>query len=262
MIRHESISRRINAERIVLLGWSRAILLQLAHPLVAAGVAEHSSFRGTHLSAAVRLHHTIRAMLALTFGDDVARNGAMAGIRDVHRRVHGRLPAAAGIFPAGTPYSAEDPDLVLWVHATLLESIPLIYERICAPLTAEERDAYCADAAAVASDLGARDEEIPRTWTALRRYLDATYASGALAVTAQARDLAAAVLSPPFAVFVPPIAAVNRLVTVGLLPEPVRSQYGYDWTARRERRLRRTLGILRRVRRMLPRRAALWPEAL
>src|SRR5688500_9884495 len=106
--RHQpvTISHRINAERIVLPGWSRAILLQLAHPLVAAGVAEHSTFRGGPLTAAVRLHHTVRAMLALTFGDEATREAALEGIRAIHRRVHGRLPVAAGRFPEGTPYSA------------------------------------------------------------------------------------------------------------------------------------------------------------
>ena len=64
-----SITWRVNAERIVLLGWARAILLQLAHPLVAAGVFDHSGFRGTPYAAASRLYHTVHAMLSLTFGD-------------------------------------------------------------------------------------------------------------------------------------------------------------------------------------------------
>ena len=243
-----------------MLGWSRAILLQLAHPLVAAGVSEHSSFRGGPISAAVRLHHTSRAMLALTFGDARAREAALGGIREIHRRVHGRLPAAAGIFPAGTPYSAEDPDLVLWVHATLIESIPMISERVVRPLTIEERDAYCAEAAAVAIDLGARDAEVPRTWTAVARYLDRTYASGVIAVSSQARGLAASVLSPPFAAVIAPVAAVNRLVTAGLLPDAIRTQYGFEWSAARERWLARTLAGLRVGRRLRPPPAALWPE--
>ena len=154
---HNLVSRRINAERLVMFGWSRAILLQLAHPLVAAGVTEHSSFRGGGISAILRLHHTIRVMLALVFGDESARRAALDGIRTIHRRVNGRLPAAAGIFPARTPYSAEDPDLVLWVHATLLESIPMVYELLVQPLSDTERDAYCAEGAAIAIELGARN---------------------------------------------------------------------------------------------------------
>ena len=67
--RESTISWRINAERFVLLGWGRAILLQFAHPLVAAGVAEHSSFRESGAAAVRRLHLTVKAMLALAFGD-------------------------------------------------------------------------------------------------------------------------------------------------------------------------------------------------
>ncbi|MGH9257501.1 MAG: oxygenase MpaB family protein [Vicinamibacterales bacterium] len=258
---YELVSRRINAERCVLFGWSRAILLQLAHPLVAAGVAEHSSFHDGGFTAVVRLHHTIRAMLALAFGDERGRQAALDGIRAIHRRVHGRLPAAAGIFPAGTPYTAEDPDLVLWVHATLVESIPPVYELLVQPLTGEERDAYCVEAASIAVDLGARSDEVPRTWAATAAYLDRMYQSGAIAVSAQARELAALVVSPPFGRLVAPAAWANRLMTVGLLPDDIRRQFGLTWSARQARMLRSVTTILRSARRLTPNAVALWPEA-
>ena len=245
----------------MLLGWSRAILLQLAHPLVAAGVADHSSFREGGLAAARRLHLTVKAMLALTFGDASGRGAALDGIRAIHRRVHGHIPAAAGRFPAGMPYSAEDPDLVLWVHATLLDSIPLIYDRVVQPLTALDRDAYCAEAAPVAIDLGAREHDVPRTWSALRAYLDRMYASGSIAVSAQARELASAVLAPSFGPFVAPAAWINRVITVGLLPERIRTEYGFGWTAADERALARATALVRGLRRITPSALALWPEA-
>ena len=256
-----AVSRRINAERFVVLGWSRAILLQLAHPLVAAGVADHSSFRSGGLSAVVRLHHTIRAMLALTFGDEATHRAAINGIRTIHRRVHGTLPAAAGIFPAGTPYSAEDPALGLWVHATLLESIPMVYERLFGPLTIDERDQYCEEAAPVAVELGARDADIPRTWEALSDYLARMYASGAIAVSDQAREVAAAVLKPPLPWAIAPVARVNRLVTVGLVPIQIRNQYGLSWSAHDDLRLSSVMHALARGRSVIPRHWALWPEA-
>jgi uncharacterized protein (DUF2236 family) len=228
---------------------------------VAAGVADHSSFRNGGLAAARRLHLTVKAMLALTFGDAPGRAAALDGIRAIHRRVHGHIPAAAGRFPAGTPYSAEDPDLVLWVHATLLDSIPLIYEHVVQPITAKDRDAYCAEAAAVAIDLGARPSEVPRTWDALRIYMDRMYASGSIAVSAQARELASAVLAPPLALFVAPAARINRLVTIGLLPERIRMEYGFRWTAADERALARATALVRSLRRITPSALALWPEA-
>ena len=258
---HDLVSQRINAERLVMFGWSRAILLQLAHPLVAAGVAEHSSFRGGGVSAILRLHHTIRVMLALAFGDESARRAALDGIRTIHRRVNGRLPTAVGMFPAGSPYTAEDPDLVLWVHATLLESIPMVYELLVLPLTGDERDAYCAEGVAVAVELGARSHQVPRTWAENAAYLESMSRSGAIAVGAQARELAALVLSPPFARLGAPAAWTNRLITVGLLPDDMRRQFGFVWSERSAQRMQRVAALLRSVRRVTPNALALWPEA-
>lgn len=254
-------ARRLNAERVSLFGWTRAILLQLAHPLVAAGVAEHSTFRHDRLRAVRRLHATVRAMLALTFGDDRARDATLDGIRAIHRRVHGTLAEGVGPFPAGTRYSAEDPELVLWVHATLLDSVPLAYARLVAPVTEREHDAYCADAAEVAEALGARPDAIPRTRAALQAYLDQRYASGTLVVGPTARALAAVVLRPPLSGLIWPAAALNRLLTTGWLPDGIRIQYGLPWNAARARRLAMAEAAARRGRRLLPRRLALWPEA-
>lgn len=256
-----SISHRINGERVVLLGWGRAILLQLAHPLIAAGVYEHSSFRATPWAAAARLHETVHAMLALTFGTDRERHDTLDRICTIHRRVHGRLSETVGPFPQGTPYSAEDPDLVLWVHLTLLESVPLVYSLFVAPLTDRERDTYCEEAAWVPLALGARDEEIPRSSAQVQTAIGRAYKSGVIAVGSQARELAAAVLAPRIGYLAPPLAAVNRLVTIGLLPEDVRHQYGLAWDARRQARFERAIPALRTLRRYLPDVLAVWPHA-
>ena len=256
-----SITWRVNAERIVLLGWARAILLQLAHPLVAAGVFDHSGFRGTPYAAASRLYHTVHAMLSLTFGDEAARQRTLDGIRAIHRRVNGMLPETTGPYPAGTRYSAEDPALVLWVHATLIESVLLVYERLVAPLTASERDEYCAEAFPIAVALAAREDEVPRTWNDMRCYLERMYASNAIAVGRQGRELAGAVLSPSGGWLVAPATWINRMVTVGLLPPQVREQYGMTWSPRQDRTVARLLSLLRNTRRLLPGAIALWPDA-
>jgi uncharacterized protein (DUF2236 family) len=256
-----SITWRVNAERIVLLGWGRAILLQLAHPLVAAGVFDHSGFRGTPYAAASRLYHTVHAMLSLTFGDDVARERTLEAIRAIHRRVNGVLPEAAGRYPSGTRYSAEDPALVLWVHATLVESVLLVYEQIVAPLTEAERDHYCAEAFPIAVALAAREAEVPRTWRDLRAYLDRMYSSNAIVVGRQGRALAQAVLSPSGGWLVAPATWINRMTTIGLLPATVREQYEMTWTPRHDRTLARLVSLLRLTRRVLPDVVALWPDA-
>lgn len=257
----DTVAWRVNSERLMLLGWTRAILMQLAHPLIAAGVYDHSAFRANPRTAVSRLRHTVQAMLALTFGTEDEQARAYEGIRTIHRRVNGRIPVAVGRFPAGTPYSAEDPDLVLWVHVTLLESIPLIYERLIAPLSVADRDAYCADAARVAIALGARDDEVPRTWAAARHYLDSTCAAGSIAVGPQARELAQALLQPRFPVIATPATWVNRLFTVGDLPLWLREQYGLPWTADDDRSLARLSTMIRALRVGAPNALALWPQA-
>ena len=255
------VARRLNGERLVLFGWSRAILMQLAHPLVAAGVAEHSTFRQGHLTAAVRLHHTVRAMLALTFGSDADRERALEGIRTIHRRVNGHLAADVGRYAKGTRYSAEDPALVLWVHATLLDSVPLVYEQLVAPLSAAERDRYCEEAAPVAIALGADPAAIPRDQAAVSRYIDTMIASGAIVVGDDARALAAAVLRPPLETLTRPAAALNRLLTIGWLPAELRRQYGFAWTEVDERRKETTRRWMHRARGMTPAVIARWREA-
>ncbi|HEX5071277.1 MAG TPA: oxygenase MpaB family protein [Vicinamibacterales bacterium] len=255
------IGRRINAERLVLLGWSRAILLQMAHPLIAAGVVDHSHFRSGAREAALRLRGTIRAMLALAFGDPVAYAKSIAGIRSIHTRVHGRLRQPAGVFPAGTLYSAEDPALVLWVHATFLESAVLVYERLIAPVTDADRDRYCDEGAGVAIALGARTHDVPRDWRSLQAYLAAEYASGRIAVGEDAHLIANAVMFPPMSPVTGVPAWINRVITVGLLPEPIRDQYRYRWDARRARQFERTVRSLHAMRVVLPRALAWWPEA-
>jgi uncharacterized protein (DUF2236 family) len=255
------VSQRINAERIVLFGWGRAILMQLAHPLVAAGVHDHSGFRATPWAAVTRLYHTVHAMLALTFGTPAEYARAMDGIRAIHRRVNGVLPDGAGPFAAGTRYSAEDPDLVLWVHLTLMESLPLAYELLVGPLTHAEHDAYCAEAAPAPIELGARPADVPHSWDEARRSIERVRASGALTVSAQARTLCRSVLYPAGAWTLGPTAWINRIVTTGLLPPELREQYGLSWTARHQRAFDAIIPTLRVTRRALPDLIALWPEA-
>ncbi len=256
-----TIAWRINAERLTLFGWSRAILLQLAHPLIAAGVADHSTFRAGPIATAARLHHTIHAMLSLTFGTPTERERTLEKIRTIHRAVHGMLRERVGGFEAGTPYSAEQPELLLWVHATLLDSLPRIYEQLAGPMTMRERDQYCEDAEWVLRALGATAIAAPRSWNALQAYIAEMFESERIVVGTTARTLAAAVLSPPFKWVVAPASRANLLFTVGSLPERLRNQYGFEWTPREARALERWARTIRAARQWTPRALAVWPEA-
>jgi uncharacterized protein (DUF2236 family) len=255
------IARRINAERLVVLGWGRAILLQLAHPLVAAGVADHSTFRAGPTTRYVRLHSTIQAMLALTFGTAEARRAATDHINAIHDRVHGTLAESAGRFPAGTPYSARDPALLIWVDATLRDSLPLAYERFVGPLTPVEHDRYCAEGEEVMTDLRIPPGSRPRSRAALTEYMASMFADGSIAVSGAARELAHEVVAPPFGRVLWPAGRVNRLATIGLLPPAIREAYGFEWTARDEEALARWAAHIRRARGWCPGPLALWPVA-
>jgi uncharacterized protein (DUF2236 family) len=255
------VVQRINSERVVVLGWSRAILLQVSHPLVAAGVIDHSAFRGGMVQAAARLHHTVNAMLALMFGDPGRRAAAVARIRAIHDTVHGSLESAVGPFAAGTRYSANDPALLLWVHATLLDSTADIYERVVAPLSDADRDGLCVDAAPLLHELGGDPAQTPVTWHALQAYLHAVYTSGVLHVGEDARALGHAVLAPRAAGVRVPFSSVQELLTVGLLPPDIRAAYGFPWTESHARRFARALRLLRTIRRGIPRPLAHWRMA-
>lgn len=255
------VAGRINAERLVVLGWSRAILLQFAHPLVAAGVHEHSGFRTSPLAAVTRLRHTIRAMLAISFGSDKERTRTIDTIRGIHTRVNGHLRERVGPFPAGTRYSAEDPALVLWVHLTLIESIVIVYEMLVRPLSRQERDEYCAVSAPVAVELGAPDAAVPRTWDALRSAIDAISRSGVIAVGTDARELGHAVVWPAGAWLAGPAAWCNKVLTTGLLPENLRADYGFRWGRLHAGVFAVTVRMVRTMRRCLPDRVALWRDA-
>ena len=252
----DSITWKINREMIVIAGWGRAILLQLAHPAVAAGVHGHSSFRGSLGASFRRLHSTVGAMLSLTFGDTEQMVAAAAGINAIHDRVRGQVPA-----PTGGTYSAHDPELQRWVHATMLASIPMTYERFVAPLTPADRDTYYFESAIMEPLLGMPAGSLPRDSTQLDAYMRQMLSEGQLVVTDISRALARAVLYPPRWYLAWPAFRVMQLLTIGTLPPSIREAYGFPWTARDEGALARWTTLLRTARRLLPRLAREWPSS-
>src|SRR5947199_7206930 len=166
----ESVIRRVNREAVVLLGGGRALLLQIAHPLVAAAVAAHSRFRAEPLA---RLWRTLDLMLTIVFADAAHALAAAHEIERVHARVHGVLDADVGPWRRGTPYDANDPTLLLWVHATLVESALLVYVRFVAPLSPEDRATYYEESNVGARLLGIPDALVPPSHRAFEDYVDA-----------------------------------------------------------------------------------------
>lgn len=237
----DSWLRRVSAESVLLFGGGRALLLEIAHPLVAAGVAEHSDFRRDPFG---RLQRTLDAMSRLTFGD---RGSALAAARLVersHTRVRGTLAQDVGCFAAGTPYDGRDPELVRWVWATLVDTGLQVYELFVAPLDDAAREAYYRDHRAIARLLGVPPGQVPETWPGFRSYFDGLVASDALAVGGQAREIADAVLHPPAGL---PVGSV-RLITAALLPPRLREAFELPWDAGRAQRFDALVASVRRLR--------------
>lgn len=247
-----SVTWKLNREMVVIGGWGRAILMQLAHPAVAAGVQDHSSFNGCPISGFRRLRSTVRAMSALTFGDMNQMITAAAGINAIHDRVRSAGPVK---------YSAHDPALQTWVHATLLESIPLTYEMLVGPLTLRERDRYCVEAAIMEPLLGIPTGRLPRNAADLDLYMRDMLDSGTLVVTDASRALARTILYPPKWFLLWPAFRVMQLITIGSLPTSIREAYGFEWRARDARALARWTTCLRIFLRLLPAFVRQWPIA-
>jgi uncharacterized protein (DUF2236 family) len=235
--------RRVSGEPVLLFGGGRALLLEVAHPLVAAGVAEHSSYRTDPFG---RLQRTLEAMSAIVFRERAAALAAARGVERVHARVTGVLAEPAGRFAAGTRYSARDPELMLWVWATLVDTALEVYQRFVEPLAPEARDAYYADHRCVARVLGVPDAVVPETWGDFRAWFDAQVESDALAVTPAGHAIAASVLEPAAAIA---DARRLRLITTGLLPPRLREAFGLAWDEASNAKLAALCASVRALRR-------------
>lgn len=226
-----SVAWRVNGEPFVFLGGGRALLLQVAHPKVAAGVEQHSSYVTDPWG---RLFRTVDVMAKLTFGSPAVSRAQAELLEGMHRRV-------VGTADDGEPYRALDPDLLLWVWATLCDSALLVYERVHRPLSTRSRTQYYEEWKLVAHACGVPRGACPPTWDDLQTYITRVVTDD-LRVTPSARSVAHATMAPPLpwplgAIAAPP----HQLVTVGLLPSEVRAAYGFDWDRARERQLRRLL---------------------
>ena len=194
--------------------------MQLAHPTVAAAVAAHSDFQSDPFA---RLRRTLEMSYVIVFGTAEQAREAAASVRAVHEHV------------VGDGYHAEDPALLLWVHATLVDTALRVHKRFLRPLRPEEAERYYEESAVVGELLGLPRAAQPPDLRAFRDYVRATV--GCLEVTDTARRLARDVLHPRLPWPVQPVAELGRQLTAGLLPPPLRLQYGLTWDANRQRAL-------------------------
>lgn len=251
-----SAAWRVTRQRVVLAGGPAALLLQVAHPLVAAGVAEHSDFVADPLR---RLHGTLDAVLTITFGDTAQVRAAASEVARRHRVVQGTLPAATGPLPSGTPYRAADPDLTLWVLATLVWTSVTVTAGFVRPLPPAARDAYYRDMVRLGRYFGVPAAGLPEDYAALERYVR-RQVRDVLAVGPAAALIARQVLRPQPPIVAAPVRPLPTVLAAGLLPPEVREAYSLPW----RRRERLAFEAIRRLTRatvpVLPARARDWPH--
>ena len=228
----ESVIRRIgNSPLIPFLGGGPAVLLQVAHPLVAYGVVRHSDYRRDLWR---RLGRTLWALYLITFGSRQEAERAGEAVQAVHTRVQGTTDVRLGRFPPGTAYSAGDPDLQLWVHATLVHSSLEVYERFVHRLSTEDRERYYREMSIVAGLFGVPQQALASSLAEFREYFDAQIAGDTIAVTEPARAVARVILDASLPAPMQLLVPAHRLATAGLLPPRLRQEYGLRWSSLHE----------------------------
>jgi uncharacterized protein (DUF2236 family) len=256
----DSMLRRVNREMAVGLAGPRALLMQAAHPVAFAGFFEATTMLAEPYP---RLERTARVLTAIAFGTREEADAATRPVRAIHRRVRGTLRAPSGRFPAGTPWRADDPELLLWIIATLVDSNLLVYQRYVGPLSRDEQEDYWQDFRLLGKLFGLPYKHSPADLDAFEAYIAGVLASGDLHVGPKARDLAVdIVMRPPVRAPLRPVLEAVNQVTVGLLPPEIRRLYGFSWDPVRGLAVRGGAEYLRRVVvPLLPERWRLAPSA-
>jgi uncharacterized protein (DUF2236 family) len=216
----DSMMWKINREAVLLGAGPAALLLQIAHPAVAQGVAEHSNFESDPFG---RLRRTLITTMDLVFGDGPRAEAAVRRLNSVHANVR------------GDSYRAMDPALLLWVQVTLIKTSVEAYSRWVGPLSVAEKERFWQEARAVGTRLGIPLTLSPADWDALEEYWDGMLSDdGPIHPTPTARTLTPYILRPPLPLL--PVALVDMLGMPGmaLLPARLRDEFEIRWTSRDE----------------------------
>jgi uncharacterized protein (DUF2236 family) len=243
----DSMVRRLHRERLVLFSGVRALLMQACDPLAVVGFQRHSIIFD---DPQTRLLRTDERMSRIYFGTREEAEETARVVQAMHRRVKGKTPADYGPIPKGTRYDAADPELGLWVLATLADSALVYYERIFGCLAAGERERYWREYRQVGELLGLPPDSMPATHGELKDYVAKRLRDGSLWISGDRRDQAEAmILEPPYSGWqkaaVIPLTETIRLISVGLLPPEIRRLFGFGWDPGREALLRSALLQLR-----------------
>jgi uncharacterized protein (DUF2236 family) len=242
-----SVTWRVDREAAVFLGAGRALLLQLAHPWVAAAIAEQSPVLADPLG---RFHRTFNVMFTMVFGTP---DQALAVARRLYRRhamVVGILPAAIGPFAAGSPYYANEVSALRWVHATLVETALLAHDLVLPALSDDAREQYWSEARLYAALFGISPDSLAPDWKSFLAYREAMTGSDVLTVSPAARDIAKKIFSGAATRVRPPMW--YRALTAQLLPDRLRVAFELPLGDAERRSASRALTWLRRAYPLLP----------
>lgn len=254
-----SVMWRINREAVLLGAGPASLLLQVAHPLIAEGVARHSDFRSDPFG---RLRRTLVTTMDLVFGDGPTAERAVRRLNHVHARVRGPTSEETAGLTGAAAYRALDPELLLWVQATLIVTSVRAYRRWVDEVTDAEADRFWQEARSVGVRMGIPLHVSPVDWDALLTYWSRMLApDGPIQVTTEARSMAPMLARPPL-----PLApgwAIDALALPGLslLPPRIRDAYGIAWDPRRERAAQAIAAGVRAWTRVVPATARSMPQA-
>jgi len=220
-----SVIRRVLRERALALSGPRALLMQAAHPLAVAGLLAHSDALEDPY---VRLARTAKIMSLITFGSRADADRATRRVRAMHRSVRGQLPETVGPYRMGTPYRADDPELLMWILYSLVDSATVVYRTYVGRLGRADRAALWEDYKVVGRLFGLRGGQMPTTLADLEAYGRSMLSGEKLFVGDWARRRAREiVLEPPVRPIARPLLETVNFITIALLPDEIRSQYGF-----------------------------------
>ena len=244
-----SIARLVDRELFLLLGGTAALLMQVSHPLVAAGVERHSDFARDPIG---RLRRTLDTTLAVVFAEPPQAHAALRRIDRRHRTVRGSTAD-------GRHYDARDPVLLLWVQTTLVLTSLRLYEAVTGPLSDADRDAYWNETKPVAEALGVPRDRQPGTAAELERY-ERTMIASSVRPDATSIRVARQVLRP-FAWIPEPVHWPSDALAAALVPAPLRAPLGLRYRARERIFFAVVIAIARLMRAVLPEMLTVVPQA-
>lgn len=247
-----SVAWRYAGDVRLLASAAYALLLQVAHPTVGAGVTEHSNFRADPWG---RLFRTLDYTYSMTYGGPELAAATGHGIREMHKRIK-------GVKPDGERYHALEPEAYAWVHATLAHSIVRGHRLLGRPMAPAEVGRFYLEWRRSGELIGVRERDLPPSWGDFGPYFERMTAER-LERTAAVDEVIAALRDPtrPEIRFLPeaawrlariPATRQIDLVTGGLLGPELRERFGLRWSRAKERELRLLAGASRAATPLLP----------